>query len=64
MGAKTEVEPMVYTVKEAAIALGLSPNGIYELIRSDRLPSVKSGRRRHVAKAAVVEYIARGGCGS
>jgi excisionase family DNA binding protein len=52
------VPAVLYTVDEAADALRLSRSAIYELIRSGRLRSVKSGRRRLVPVAALSEYVA------
>ena len=53
------VVPLLYRVEEAAEALRLSRSAVYELIRSDQLRTVKSGRRRLVPLAALTEYIAR-----
>lgn len=56
---KMEVVPAVlYRVEEAAEALRLSRSGVYELIRSGRLRSVKCGNRRLVPVVAVVEFAA------
>ena len=55
---RTMVPAVLYTVDEAADALRLSRSAIYELIRSGRLRSVKSGRRRLVPVAALSEYVA------
>jgi excisionase family DNA binding protein len=52
------VVPVVYSVDEAAEALRLSRSALYELIRSGRVRSVKSGRRRLVPVAALGEYVA------
>jgi excisionase family DNA binding protein len=51
------VERLVYTVDEAASALCLSRAGIYELIRSEQVRSIKVGRRRLVPVNALREYI-------
>ena len=50
--------PLLYRVEEAAEALRLSRTAIYELIRSGRLRTVKSGSRRLVPVAALAEYVA------
>ena len=52
------VAAVLYSVDEAAVALRLSRSALYELIRSGRLRSVKSGRRRLVPVAALAEYVA------
>jgi excisionase family DNA binding protein len=44
--AGSPVPAVLYRVDEAADALRLSRSALYELIRSGRLRSVKSGRRR------------------
>lgn len=51
------VAPVLYSVDEAADALRLSRSALYELIRSGRLRSVKSGRRRLVPVSALTEYV-------
>ena len=56
---KWVVPPAVYTVDEAAEALRIGKDAIYELIRSDQLRSFKVGRRRLVPIQAVSEYVAR-----
>lgn len=52
------VPALLYRVEEAAQALRLSRTAIYELIRSGRLRTVKSGSRRLVPVAALAEYVA------
>ncbi|MCL2090267.1 MAG: helix-turn-helix domain-containing protein [Micrococcales bacterium] len=51
------VPPVLYRVEEAADALRLSRTGIYELIRSGRLRTVKVGSRRLVPVEALGEYV-------
>jgi excisionase family DNA binding protein len=51
------VPAVAYRVDEAAAALRLSRSGIYELIRSGRLRSVKQGRRRLIPVTALTEYL-------
>lgn len=55
---RRSVPAVLYDVDEAAEALRLSRSTLYELIRSGRLRSVKSGRRRLVPVAALAEYVA------
>jgi excisionase family DNA binding protein len=52
------VPPVVYRVEEAAEALRISRDAVYELIRSGQLRSFKVGRRRLVPIAALTEYVA------
>jgi excisionase family DNA binding protein len=51
------VAAVLYRVDEAAEALRLSRSQLYELIRSGRLRTVKSGRRRLVPVSALDEYV-------
>jgi excisionase family DNA binding protein len=53
-GAPTEY---LLTVQEAADRLRVSRWSVYNLIRSDRLRTVKIGRRRLVTPAALAECI-------
>jgi excisionase family DNA binding protein len=56
---KSRAVPVVLlSVPEAATSLGLSKTMLYELIRSNRLRTVKQGRRRLVPVAALAEYVA------
>lgn len=51
------VVPVVYRVDEAAEALRISRDTIYELIRSGRLRTIKLGARRLVPVVALHEYV-------
>lgn len=51
------VVPVVYRVEEAAEALRISRDSIYELIRSGRLRTIKVGARRLVPLVALHEYV-------
>jgi excisionase family DNA binding protein len=51
------VVPVVYRVDEAAEALRISRDTIYELIRSGRLRTIKVGSRRLVPLVALTEYV-------
>lgn len=55
----TPVNPnkALYRVSEAMELLSLSRSVIYELIRSDRLRTVKEGRSRLVPASAIAEYV-------
>jgi len=48
----------LYRVPEAMLMLSMSRTAIYELIRSNRLRSVKQGRRRLIPGSAIAEYVA------
>lgn len=56
--SETVVVPVLYRVEEAAEAMRISRSVIYELIRSDRLRTVKVGRSRRVPVDALAECIA------
>ncbi|RPF19817.1 helix-turn-helix domain-containing protein [Myceligenerans xiligouense] len=52
------VVPVLYRVEEAAEALRISRDSIYELIRSGRLRTIKVGARRLVPVVSLTEYVA------
>jgi len=52
------VVPVVYRVEEAAKALRISRDSVYELIRSGQLRTIKVGARRLVPIVALSEYVA------
>lgn len=54
------IPPVVYSVEEAAKALRLSREMLYELIRSRQLRSIKVGRRRLVPVSALTEFVEGG----
>ncbi len=54
----SNVPAVLHSVDEAAEALRLSKSVLYELIRSNRLRTVKAGRRRLVPVTALAEYVA------
>lgn len=56
--SETTVVPVLYRVEEAAEAMRISRSVIYELIRSDRLRTVKVGRSRRVPVDALAECVA------
>ena len=51
------VSPVAYAVPEAARALSVSRDTIYQLIRSGRLRTIKVGRRRLVPAMSLDEYV-------
>jgi excisionase family DNA binding protein len=48
---------LVMTVTEAAKALGMSKNTLYDLIRDDRFPHVRIGQRIRIPIQALHEWI-------
>ena len=52
-----DVDKMVYSPKEAGIALGLSKGTLSELLRSGKLPSVRAGKRYLIPRSALEEFI-------
>jgi excisionase family DNA binding protein len=54
----TAVVPLLYRVEEAAEALRISRTQVYDLIRLNKLTSVKIGRVRRVPVSAVSDYVA------
>ena len=53
------LEPLAYSVKDAAAAVGVSRGMLYELIASGQLPSTKLGSRRLIRREALVELLAK-----
>jgi excisionase family DNA binding protein len=51
------IEPLTYSVGEAAKAIGMSRTSTYELIRRDELPTIRIGKRVLVSKASVREFV-------
>jgi excisionase family DNA binding protein len=48
------LEPLAYSVKDAATVLGVSRAMLYELISTGDLPSTKLGSRRLIRREAIV----------
>jgi excisionase family DNA binding protein len=53
------LEPLAYSVRDAAAAVGVSRGMLYELIASGQLPSTKLGSRRLIRREALVELLAK-----
>ena len=49
--------PLLYTVEEAAQALRVGRNAVYEEIAAGRLKSFTQGRRRRIAHADLVAFV-------
>lgn len=52
-------EKLLYQVKEAAERINLGRSTVYTLIRTGQIESVKVGRKRLIASAALDEFVAR-----
>ena len=52
------VEKMAYSIRETAEAIGLSPNTVYDLVQSKRLPAVKLGRKILISKLELATWLA------
>lgn len=51
-------EPIAYSVNQAARVLGLSKAVIYDQLRSNRLGSVKIGKRRIITRQQIDAWLA------
>lgn len=54
------IERLAYSPREAAAALGVTPNTIYNLIHRGELPAHKAGRRTLIAVADVRRLVGLG----
>ena len=52
-----EDEKLSYTPKEAAEALGIGSNAIYNLLKDDDFPSYKIGDKWYVSKKGLNEWV-------
>ncbi|MGW6461220.1 helix-turn-helix domain-containing protein [Streptomyces sp. NPDC055078] len=52
------IEPLLYTPKEAAVALRLGRSTVYELMAEGALEYVKQGRSRRIRVSALRAYVA------
>ena len=57
--ARTNVNPLTYSVPEAAEALGVSRTKMYELIRSQGFPTVRCGQRCRVSIKGLEDWVQR-----
>jgi len=55
------IVPEMHTVPEVAVRLHICEKGVWRRLRKGALPRVKIGRCTRVPRAAVDDYIARGG---
>ena len=49
--------PLMLSVPEVAVVLGISRAGAYELVRSDGFPALKIGSRIVVPKEKFIEWV-------
>ena len=49
---------LAYSPDEAAGVLGISPELVYDLLRTGQLGSVKAGRRRLISRANIDAFLA------
>lgn len=49
---------LLYSIKEAADALALSAQTVYDLCDAEKIPTVRQGRRRYITATALHEYVA------
>jgi excisionase family DNA binding protein len=52
-------DPMLLTVSEAAKLLRISRGLVYELVRQERIPFIRLGRRLLIPRRGLEEWIAR-----
>ena len=57
MDLKMKRERELLTVEETADILNLSRSRVYELLASERLPSIRIGRSRRIRLIAIQEFI-------
>ncbi len=56
---RTEEDPLLVTVPEAARLLRISRNLAYELVRQERIPFIRLGRRLLIPRRGLEEWVAR-----
>ena len=57
--AESPLEPLAVSVKEAASLLGVGRSTVFELIREQRLASIKVGKRRLIPTEELEAFIHR-----
>lgn len=55
--APAAVERLAYKPNEAAAALGIGRNRVFELMKSNELASVKYGRTRLIPRKAIERFL-------
>jgi excisionase family DNA binding protein len=51
------MEKLLYRPREAALVLGMSKTALYDLIRANRIRSIKDGKFRFITADALREYV-------
>lgn len=52
-----ELEKVTFSVKEAATILGIGTSKMYELVRTDKVPNIKLGKRFVVPRVKFIEWV-------
>jgi excisionase family DNA binding protein len=51
------MDKLLYRPREAALILGMSKTALYDLIRTNRIRSIKDGKFRFITADALREYV-------
>ena len=51
------MDKLLYRPREAAFVLGMSKTALYDLIRANRIRSIKDGKFRFITADALREYV-------
>lgn len=51
------IEPLLLTIPQVAIALGISRAKAYQLVQDGTIPTIKLGRNRRVQTAALRRWV-------
>ena len=51
------MDKLLYRPREAALVLGMSKTALYDLIRTNRIRSIKDGKFRFITADALHEYV-------
>ena len=58
LGQQQIAMPLLLTINQVAAMLNIGRTKTYEIVRSNRMKSIKVGRRRLVPREAVEKYVA------
>ena len=51
------MDKLLYRPREAALVLGISKTSLYQLIRANRIRSIKDGKFRFITAESLYEYV-------